>query len=161
MKTPASILRIPVHAVLGMLPVGIWTFAQFADFMFLYVGGQEWSITAFYAYAVGSGLAIAAAAFGAIDHASLLERRARALSFFHLLAGALTIALMAVSTWLRWDLSPASSLAVLLSGVGFIAMIVSVVLGLYLVHVFAVGVSTEEESRVAEVPGTLGARTLR
>ena len=31
MKTPASILRIPVHAVLGMLPVGIWTFAQFAE----------------------------------------------------------------------------------------------------------------------------------
>jgi uncharacterized membrane protein len=49
MKTPASILRIPVHAVLGILPVGMWTFAQFADFMFFYVGGEQWSIAAFYA----------------------------------------------------------------------------------------------------------------
>src|SRR3954447_25182232 len=34
MKTPASILRIPLHAVLGMLVFGIWVFAEFADFMF-------------------------------------------------------------------------------------------------------------------------------
>jgi uncharacterized membrane protein len=161
MKTPASILRIPLHAVLGILPVGMWTFAQFADFMFFYVGGEQWSIAAFYAYAGGTLLAVAAAVPGLIDHVSLLDRRARALSFFHMLSGVLAVALMAISTVLRWDLSPASVLAMLIASVGFLAMIVSVVLGLCLVHVFAVGVSTEAESRVAEVPGTLGARSAR
>jgi uncharacterized membrane protein len=161
MKTPASILRIPVHAVIGMLPIGIWTFAQFSDFMFLYVGGREWIVTAFYAYAGGTALALVAAVPGLVDHASLLERRARALSFFHMLSSALVIVLMAISTALRWDLSPASVLAMLLANVAFLFLIASAALGLYLVHVHAVGVSTDTESRVSEVPTGVGVRAGR
>lgn len=152
MRTPATILRIPLHAVLGMLPVGIWAFAQFSDFMYLYAGGAEWTLAAFYAYAAGTVLALAAVVPGLVDHAALRDRRPRGVSFFHMLSGLLVIALMAVSSILRWDLSPASPLAMLVANVAFLALVACIALGLYLVHALAVGVSTERESRVSEVP---------
>ncbi|MCW5621795.1 MAG: hypothetical protein KIS79_11865, partial [Burkholderiales bacterium] len=49
MKTPASILRIPLHAVLVMIPVGAWFLAGFCDFMYLYHGQDSWARSAFQA----------------------------------------------------------------------------------------------------------------
>jgi hypothetical protein len=129
--------------------------------MFLYVGGREWIVTAFYAYAGGTALALAAVVPGLVDHYSLAGRRARALSFFHMLSGLLVIVLMAISTALRWDLAPASILAIIVANVAFIFLIASIAMGLFLVHVLAVGVSTEAESQVSEVPAGLGARAGR
>jgi len=158
LKTPASILRIPVHAVVGMLPFGLWTFAQFCDFMYLYLRSSDWIASAFYAYAAGTVLALVALVPGFIDYAAINERRAKALSFFHMLISLLVIVLMAIGLYLRWDLSPASPLAMFIANAAYLFLLVSIALGLYLVHVHAIGVSTHAEVPVSEVPGSLGGR---
>ena len=150
---------MPVHAVIGMLPFGLWTFAQFCDFMYLYLRSSDWVVSAFYAYAAGTALAIVAMVPGLVDYAAIVERRAKALTFFHMLGSIVTVVLMAIGVALRWDLSPASPLAMFIANAGYLILLASIALGLYLVHVHAVGVSTDAESRVSPVPGGLGHRT--
>ncbi|MCW5622921.1 MAG: hypothetical protein KIS79_17550, partial [Burkholderiales bacterium] len=81
-------------------------------------------------------------------------RAARRMGLFHMLSGLLATALMAASVALRWFDSLVSPLAILIAGTGLIALVVSVALGLYMVHVLAVGVSTETEELVTEVPAS-------
>jgi len=152
MKTPASILRVPLHAVLGMIPVGLWIFANFCDFMFLYAGGTSWALSAFYAYASGTLVAVAAAVPGFIDHFALRGRAARRIGFFHMLTGLLVTVLMAISVAVRWFVSPESTLAIFVGSTGLIVLLVSTALALYMVHGLAIGVSTQDEEAVDEVP---------
>lgn len=154
MKTPASIVRVPIHAVVGMLPVGLWIFASLCDFMFLYDGATTWALSAFYAYAVGTVVAVAAILPGFIDHFALRGRAARRLGFFHMLSGLLVTALMAISVALRWFVSPESTLAIFVGGTGLVALLVSTALAVYMVHGLAIGVSTQDEEAVDEVPTT-------
>jgi len=158
MKTPASIFRVPLHVILGMIPVGLWIFANFCDFMFLYDGSASWALSAFYAYAFGTVVAIAALVPGFIDHLALRGRAARAAGFFHMLGGLLATALMAISVALRWYDSPESPLAMFVSGTGLVVLIVSAAIGLYMVHGMAIGVSTQAEARVEDVPDAPRAR---
>jgi uncharacterized membrane protein len=144
-----------------MLPFGLLSFGQFSDFMLFYTGTSEWLGTAFYAYLVGTIAAVAAAVPGLVDHASLLDRRARSASFLHMMGGFLVIALMSVSLYLRWDLDAGSPLAMFVASAAYFALLGTVVLGLYLVHHRAVGVSTEAESGVSEVPGALSSGPIR
>jgi len=96
---------------------------------------------------------------GLIDHASLLDRRTRWVSKLHMVVSVLVIVLMGINLWLRWNLSAISPLAMMVGMFAFLLLLISVALGLYLVHGFAVGVTTETESPVAEVPGSLSTRT--
>ncbi|HZP86880.1 MAG TPA: DUF2231 domain-containing protein [Burkholderiales bacterium] len=152
MKTPGSILRIPVHAVLGMIPFGVWAFAQFSDFMFFCEKGPEWVSSAFYAYLTGTVVAVASLPHGFIDYSSMTGRRARAVAFFHMASALLVIVLICISIALRWNVSATSPLAMLVASTGFLIFLATLALGLYLVHVHAVGVSTEAETPVSPVP---------
>lgn len=137
-----------------MIPVGLWIFANFCDFMFLYDGGTSWALSAFYAYAIGTLVALAAAIPGFIDHLALRGRAARRIGFFHMLTGLLVTVLMAISVAVRWFVSPESTLAILVGGIGLIVLVVSTALALYMVHGLAIGVSTQDEEAVDEVPTT-------
>jgi hypothetical protein len=68
-------------------------------------------------------------------------------------SGLLVTVLMAISVALRWFGSIESPLAMFVGGTGVIVLLLSGVLGLYLVHGLAIGVRTDAETPVDEVPG--------
>jgi len=153
MQTPASILRVPLHAVLGMVAVGVWLFAAVCDFMFLYEGSTSWALSAFYAYAFGTLVAVAAIVPGLIDYLSLRGAPAARAGLFHMLSGLLATALMAISVALRWLDSPESPLAMFVGSTGLFVLLLCGALGLYMVHGLAIGVRTDAEAPVDDVPG--------
>lgn len=155
MKTPASIYRIPLHAVLGMGAVSVWSYGQFSDFMYWYMHEQHWVQSAFYAYFIGLLLAAAALLPGIIDHLAVASSRARQLSTLHMIIGIVVLVLMTASVALRWDLSRSSVLGMMVGGTAFLALLLCTALGLFLVHGLGVGVSDQSESRVDEVPEAL------
>lgn len=155
MKTPASIFRIPLHAVLGMLAFSLWSYGQLCDFMFWYVREAHWLQGAFYAYFVGLLLAAAGLLPGVIDHLAVASSRPRHLSTLHMIVGIVVLVLMTISVALRWDVSKSSSLAMLVGSAAFLALMLCTALGLYLVHGYGIGVSGQSEARVDETPEAL------
>jgi uncharacterized membrane protein len=143
METPASISKHPVHAMLVVFPIALWTFSLFCDFVALTTSVPEpWSIVALYTMAGGLAGALAAAVPGFIDYfyyrggGDAVLRLAR----IHMVLNLTAVAVFAVSLWLRLENPETTELQVGLSATGVLLIFVSSWLGGHMVHVHGVGV---------------------
>ncbi len=98
MSSPASVARHPIHPMLVVFPIGLWTFSLVCDIIYLF-GGRDpiWSTVALYT-AIGGIIGAALAAVpGLIDYFSIDDPEVKAIGTRHLLVnvGALVIFIVA------------------------------------------------------------------
>jgi uncharacterized membrane protein len=150
-RTPASIFKHPIHAMLIVFPIGLWFFSLACDLIHLAgAAGDAWSIVAFYTMVGGLVGALAAAVPGFID---LLFYKGGAppvkkMALTHMTINLVVVVLYAINIWLRAsdpsNVSTSMSTPVLLSIVGVALLFVSGWLGGQMVHVYGVGVEGRE-----------------
>jgi len=151
MRTPASILKHPIHPMLIVFPIGLWIFSLACDLIRLAgAPGNAWITVAFYSMVGGLIGALCAAIPGLID---LLYYKGGAppvkkIALTHMTINLIVVALYAINIWLRagkLDVKDASmGIPVLLSIIGVASIFVSGWLGGQMVHVYGVGVEGRE-----------------
>ena len=98
MSSPASVARHPIHPMLVVFPIGLWTFSLVCDIIYVF-GGREpmWNTVALYT-AVGGIIGAAVAAVpGVIDYLSIKDKEVRAIGTRHMMVnlGALLVFIVA------------------------------------------------------------------
>ena len=151
MRTPASILKHPIHPMLIVFPIGLWIFSLACDLIRLAgASGDAWITVAFYSMVGGLIGALCAAVPGLID---LIYYKGgtppvKKIALTHMTINLIVVALYAVNIWLRageLGVKGASlSTPVLLSIIGVGLLFVSGWLGGQMVHVYGVGVEGRE-----------------
>jgi uncharacterized membrane protein len=151
MRTPASILKHPIHPMLIVFPIGLWIFSLACDLIRLAgASGEAWITVAFYSMVGGLIGALCAAVPGLID---LIYYKGgtppvKKIALTHMTINLIVVALYAINTWLRageFGVEGASlSTPVLLSIIGVGLLFVSGWLGGQMVHVYGVGVEGRE-----------------
>lgn len=152
MRTPASILRHPIHPMLIVFPIGLWIFSLACDLIRLAgaPGTAAWITVALYSMVGGLIGALCAAVPGLID---LLYYKGgtppvKKIALTHMTINLIVVALYAINIWLRASalgIKDASmSTPVLLSIIGVALLFVSGWLGGQMVHVYGVGVEGRE-----------------
>jgi uncharacterized membrane protein len=143
MDTPASIKHHPYHPVLVGLPIGLWVFSLFSDFMAYFKwGSQVWNSVAYFTLAGGIVTALIAAVPGFIDLLSITDKRLRQIGVIHMLINLVVVGLYVVNLLLRRD-GQSALVPFVLSGVGIILLGISGWLGGELVHHYGVGVADQ------------------
>jgi uncharacterized membrane protein len=150
MKTPASVLGHPMHAILVPLALGLWTFALVADVAAAATGSAQWSTVALYTIGGGVAGALLAAVPGLIDLLSLRGTRAFRTGLFHMSANLVAVAVFALNLVLRLR-APDGAGPLLLTVLGVVLIGVSGWLGGQLVYAHGVGVNgvPPEDGRAA------------
>jgi uncharacterized membrane protein len=151
MRTPASILKHPIHPMLIVFPIGLWIFSFACDLIRLAgASGDAWITVAFYSMVGGLIGALCAAVPGLID---LIYYKGgtppvKKIALTHMTINLIVVGLYAVNIWLRaggLDVTVASlSTPLLLSIIGVGLLFVSGWLGGQMVHVYGVGVEGRE-----------------
>jgi uncharacterized membrane protein len=151
MRTPASILKHPIHPMLIVFPIGLWIFSFACDLIRLAgASGEAWITVAFYSMVGGLIGALCAAVPGLID---LIYYKGgtppvKKIALTHMTINLIVVALYAINVWLRageLGVEGASlSAPVLLSIIGVGLLFVSGWLGGQMVHVHGVGVEGRE-----------------
>jgi uncharacterized membrane protein len=151
MRTPASILKHPIHPMLIVFPIGLWIFSFACDLIRLAgASGDAWITVAFYSMVGGLIGALCAAVPGLID---LIYYKGgtppvKKIALTHMTINLIVVGLYAVNIWLRageLGVKGASlSTPVLLSIIGVGLLFVSGCLGGQMVHVYGVGVEGRE-----------------
>src|SRR5690625_698103 len=147
MKTPASIGMHPIHPMLVVFPIALWSFSLFCDLVSLAVANPEvWSSVAFYTMAGGLAGALAAAVPGFIDYLYYQGGREPLVKVaqIHMAINLSAVVLFAVNLWLRRGTAELTNWQLGLSLVGVGLILVSSWLGGQMVHVFGVGVEGRE-----------------
>jgi uncharacterized membrane protein len=145
MATPASIRNHPIHPMLVVFPIALWTTAVVFDTIGIVSGRGVMRTVAFYNIAAGIIGAVAAAIPGFIDYLTLRGRAAR-VGTWHAVLNVSALALFAVSWVLRtrWGagvVGTDSWIPVLLAYVGLAVVFASGWLGGALVYEHGVGVT--------------------
>jgi uncharacterized membrane protein len=135
----------PIHPILVVLPLGLWTFALVCDIATLLGGGQGWQTTALYATGGGVVGALLAAIPGLIDLLAITDAKVRRVAIWHLVLNLLAVAIFAAVFWLRWQ-DPASRAAMLLTLLGVLTIGGSGWLGGELVYRHGMGVQQRGSS---------------
>jgi len=139
MRTPASIGGIPLHAMLSVLPLGLWTFALACDLAYvLGVGASLWFTLGFYTMIAGMAGALLAAVPGLVDLVSLHDAPRRT-GFAHLWVSVLAIASYAVNIALRVAGHSVAGLPLVLSIAGYLLLVTGAMLGWRMVYRHGVG----------------------
>ena len=151
MRTPASILKHPIHPMLIVFPIGLWIFSLACDLIRLAgAPGNAWITVAFYSMVGGLIGALCAAIPGLID---LLYYKGGAppvkkIALTHMTINLIVVALYAINIWLRADKLDVKDanmgIPVLLSIIGVASIFVSGWLGGQMVHVYGVGIEGRE-----------------
>lgn len=146
MRTPASIARHPIHAMLVTLPVGLWVFSFACDLVFAFgTPDPVWKTVALYTMVGGLIGAVAAAIPGLVDLVSLPPRLRRTAAA-HMAVSLAVAALFGLDIWLRatsGDAGASSSATVWLSLFAVALLGISGWLGGKLVYEHGVGVQIE------------------
>jgi uncharacterized membrane protein len=149
MASPASIRKHPLHPMLVAFPIGLWTFALICDLAQVFRGGSAWSHVAL--YCVGGGIigALAAAIPGLIDYFSIEDARTKRTANLHLCINLGAVLVYLLNFWLRFHLPSESTVPLLLSCVGVVAMGAGGWLGGEMVYLQ--GMAVEAVDQVAKV----------
>lgn len=146
MRTPASIVRHPIHPMLVPFPIGLWIFSFVCDLVFAFGSGNPvWKTVALYTMIGGIIGALAAAIPGLVDLLSL-PRGPRTTAIVHMSLNLTVVVLFAINIWLRLssgEVGAASSGPVWLSLIAIVLLAVSGWLGGRLVYELGVAVDTE------------------
>ena len=135
----------PIHPILVVLPLGLWTFALVCDIAALLGGGPGWQATALYVTGGGVVGALLAAIPGLIDLLAITDAKVRRIAIWHMVLNLLAVAIFAVVFWLRWQ-APDSRAAMLLTLLGVLAIGRSGWLGGEMVYRHGMGVQQRRSS---------------
>ena len=147
MKTPARVLRHPVHPMLIVFPMGLWVFSFVCDIASDAGRAESWRLAALYSMGGGIIGALLAAFPGLADLFSLPESRARTIGFWHLTLNLLVTLAFVVDFFMR------TADRQLFWGPFFVSLGAIAVLGLSawldgsMVYVHGVGVSASPEGK--------------
>ena len=178
MASRASVAKHPVHPMLVVFPIGLWTFSLMCDVAFATGwGGPVWNDMAFYTMAGGVVGALLAAVPGFIDYRALkvverpaqvgavlpavpgfidylaLKGRIPSIALTHMLVNLAIVGLYGVNLFLRARSTPGAVAPVVLSALSVVLLGISGWLGGELVYVHGIAVQpqpvSEERSRKA------------
>ena len=145
MASPASVATHPVHPMIVVFPIGLWTFSLVCDVAFATgLGGPIWNDMAFYTMA-GGIMGGVLAAVGFLDYLSL-EGRIRSIALTHTLVNLAIVGLYAVNLFLRARSAPGAVAPVVLSALSVVLLGISGWLGGELVYVNGVAVQSQPVS---------------
>ncbi len=129
MASGARIKGHPIHPMLVMLPLGLFTFSFVADLIHVLGGrGPIWAQVALYTLGAGIVGTVLAAVPGLIDFFTITDERVGKIALVHMIVNVVALVLFVFSFWLRW-IGAIGSLPVVVSGVGFVLLLVGGWLG--------------------------------
>ena len=140
MASPASIKKHPIHPMLVVLPIGLWTFALVCDAVRAAGGAVNWGSIAMYCVAAGIVGALLAAVPGLIDYLSIDEPEMKRIATLHLAVNLGAVVIFAINLWLRIRLPVESNVPLALSVIGVLAIGLGGWLGGEMVYVKGMGV---------------------
>lgn len=152
MESKVTILRHPVHPILVVFPVALFTMSFIFDILWYFTGNGIWAAVSFYNMIAGIVGALAAAIPGVVDYLKLeLSAEVRTKATWHLVLNLTLAGLFVVNAILRWsayrevpwERAGVPILPFMLSIVGVGMLYVSGYLGGSLVYFHRVGVSEE------------------
>ena len=142
MRTPASIVGHPIHAMLIVFPVGLLIFSLVCDLLSTRSADPApWALVAFYTMVGGFIGALVAAIPGLIDLLSLTDKAIKKTAITHMSINLVAVTLYAVNIWLRTSATTITGTPLALSVVGVALLAVSGWLGGKMVHEHGVGVN--------------------
>jgi uncharacterized membrane protein len=160
MEARAKLVGHPVHPMLIVFPLGLFSTAVIFDVIHLATGGATWSVVSYWMIAAGIIGGLCAALFGLIDWTKIPSgTRARRLGVLHGLGNVVVVALFAVSWFMRRP-NPGnpSALAIAFMLAGAALSLVTGWLGGELVDRLGVGV---DEGANLDAPSSLSKRPAR
>jgi len=102
MEARAKVMGHPIHQMLIVFPLGMFSTAVIFDVIHLINGGAMWSIVSYWMIAAGIIGGLCAALFGVIDWSKIPSgTRANRLGILHGLGNVAVVSLFVVSWWLR------------------------------------------------------------
>ena len=155
MESRAKLFGHPIHPMLIVLPLGLFTMAVISDIAFYVTGNGTFAAVSYWNIVGGIVGGLLAAIFGLIDWLAIPSRtRAKSIGLYHGAGNVVVVALFAASWFLRWNVGEhfPSLMAVLLGGLGLILGVVTGWLGGELVDRLGVGV---DEGAHVNAPSSL------
>jgi len=150
MRSRASLRNHPIHPMLVVFPIALWSFSLLCDI--IYHSGSHnlfWKGIAFFSILCGIVGALAAAIPGFIDYLAIRDPQAKRVAMIHMILNLIIVVLFIFNLGMRFS-APADPdqqlFATILSVVGVLLMAVSGWLGGSLVYIHHVGVETAGES---------------
>jgi uncharacterized membrane protein len=102
METRIKLLGHPVHPMLIVYPLGLFSIGVLFDVLYLATGNEDFAVVAFWTIAAGIVGGLLAALFGLIDWLAIPKgTRARRVGLWHGLGNAVIVVLFVVSWFLR------------------------------------------------------------
>lgn len=150
MQTKATIVGHPIHPMLVVFPIGLWTFSFICDLIFLYTGYLGFEVVAF--VCIGGGIlgALAATIPGIVDFSYISRRddvessKISQIAFQHGMFNVLALITFSINFCIRFQGSPLRVPFILSLG-GLIFLAISGWLGAELVYYHRVGVRKNDE----------------
>jgi uncharacterized membrane protein len=146
METRIKVLGHPVHPMLVVLPLGLFSIAVVSDLIYLFAGNSDFALVAYWNIAIGVIGGLAAAVFGLVDWLAIPSgTRAKAIGLWHGAGNVLITGLFAVS----WLLRPSDGLyapdllPAVLGVIGVAMALVTAWLGGELVYRLRIGVDDD------------------
>jgi uncharacterized membrane protein len=160
MEARAKVMGHPIHQMLIVFPLGMFSTAVIFDVIHLINGGAMWSIVSYWMIAAGIIGGLCAALFGVIDWSKIPSgTRANRLGILHGLGNVAVVSLFVVSWWLRRpDPGNPSVAAISFMVVGAGLSLVTGWLGGELVDRLGVGV---DDGANLDAPSSLSKRPAR
>ena len=146
METRLKLLGHPIHPMLIVLPLGLFSIAVLFDVVYLLTGSEEFATVAFWNIAVGIVGGLLAAVFGLVDWLAIpRDTRAKRIGLWHGGGNVAIVVLFIVSWLLRLpDTAYAPNLLPLLLGLMAVGLaLVTAWLGGELVYRLRIGVDDD------------------
>lgn len=140
MSTPASIAKHPIHPMIVVLPMGLWSFSLVADLIVAAGWRTPWHEVAFYTMVGGTVGALLAAVPGLIDFLSITDNESRSIAFYHLIVNLAATLIFGINLYLRATTDAGPFLPLGLSIAGIVLIGVGGWLGGELVYVHGMGI---------------------
>ena len=146
MTSAARVMKHPLHPILVVYPIGLWTFSLVCDVVYLlHWGGEDWASAALYTLGGGIVGALLAAIPGLIDLMALTDPTVRRIGVFHMVINLAAVAVFAVDFGVRLHRGAGEHPPILISIGGIALIAVSGWLSGELVYVH--GVAVEPRAR--------------
>ena len=102
MSSPASIAKHPIHPMLIVFPIGLWTFSLVCDVIYVLGGNNPiWNTVALYTCVGGIIGALLAAIPGLVDYLSIDEKEMKRIGTIHMLVNLGAVAVFLAGSLLR------------------------------------------------------------
>jgi uncharacterized membrane protein len=145
MSSPASVGRHPIHPMLVVFPIGLWTFSLVCDIIYIFGGRQAiWNTVALYTAIGGIIGAGFAAVPGLIDYFSIDDPQVKAIGTRHMLVNVSALVIFIVASLLRAE-EVSAVIPFVLSICGIVLISIGGWLGGDLVYIRGMAVEPVEE----------------